>query len=166
MFKKKLIPFSAAIGFTLIELLLVIIVIGIISVTLMPRWMAPPLNVSFEARRVLTDIRYVQALSMLSGQRYRWVRLSSNSYQITNQAGAALLLPSGGTQVTFASGISFGSLGNLPNSLLAFNSMGIPYVDTGSPGTALAAVATIPITGSGVTRTIQINPQTGFGVLA
>jgi prepilin-type N-terminal cleavage/methylation domain-containing protein len=153
-------------GFTLIELVIVILIIGVISITVMPKWTASSLGLEFEARRVLNDIRYAQALSITSGQRYRWVQLSANVYQITNQAGTAIILPNGGTQLTLSNGVSFGALTNLPNSLIAFNSQGVPYTTSTTPGTALAATASIPLTLNGVTRTVQINQQTGYGVLA
>jgi prepilin-type N-terminal cleavage/methylation domain-containing protein len=152
-------------GFTVFELILVILIIGIISVTAIPNWTGSSLGLEFEARRVLNDIRYTQALSMASGMRYRWVRTSSSSYQILNQSGAAMILPSGGTTVTMTNSVSFGSLGNLPSGLVAFDSQGIPYTTSSIPGTALASAATIPLTANGVTRTVRISQSTGYGVL-
>lgn len=158
-------PLSQAYGFTLIELIIVVMVVGIISVTVMLQWPATSLNLNYEARRVLDDVRYTQALSMTTGLRYRWVKTSANTYQILNEAGTAIVLPSGGTQVTLSSGIVLGALGNLPNDLVAFSSLGSPYIDSTIPGTALAATASIPISGGGQTRIVQISPETGHGVL-
>ena|SRR3990167_2361137 len=152
-------------GFTFIELILVVLIIGIMSIVVLPNWTATSLNLEFEARRVLHDIRYAQSLSMNSGERYRWVKLSSTSYQMTNEAGSAILLPTGGTQVTLAHGASFGSFTNLPNNLIAFNSEGTPYTDSSYPGTALSSEATIPLIAGSQTRSIQITQETGRGTL-
>ena len=118
-----------------------------------------------EERRILNDIRYTQALSMATGQRYRWVRTSATTYQIINSAGTALILPSGSTQATLTSNVSFGAFTNLPNNLIAFDSTGTPYTDTGSPGTPLAATAIIPAVIGSNTRSIQVTPSTGYGAL-
>jgi prepilin-type N-terminal cleavage/methylation domain-containing protein len=152
-------------GFTLIEVLIVLLIMGIISVAVMPKWTGTGTNVNYEARRVLNDIRYAQGMSITTGQRYRWVKLSSTTYQITDQSGTAIILPSGVSTLTLSGGATIGTLSNLPNSLIAFNSQGIPYTTTALPGTALAATASIPISGGGITRTIQISPETGYGVL-
>ena len=152
-------------GFTLVELLLVILITGLLAVSVMPKWTASSLGLEFEARRVLNDIRYTQALSMASGQRYRFVKISASAYRILNEAGVAITLPGGGTQQTLSGNVSFGSLGNLPGSLIAFNSQGTPYTNAALPGTALAAVASIPLMSNGQTRTVMINPETGYGAL-
>ncbi|OGT41970.1 MAG: hypothetical protein A3F42_07265 [Gammaproteobacteria bacterium RIFCSPHIGHO2_12_FULL_37_34] len=151
-------------GFTLIELIIAIAIIGILAVTMLPKWTASSLTLEFQARRMLDDIRYAQALSMVSGQRYRWVATSSTTYQITNEAGSAILFPSGSNQIALTDGANFSS--NLPNNLLAFDSQGTPYVNTAYPGTTLTGTAIISLIASGVTRSIQISPQTGYGILS
>src|SRR5690348_547194 len=153
-------------GFTLVELIFIILIVGIISVMIMPSWTGTTLDLSYEAQQVLNDIQYAQALSINTGQRYRWVLVSSTSYSVTDSAGTAILLPSGSTLATLSNGVSIGSLSNLPNSLIAFDSLGAPYTDTGSPGTALASTASIPISATGGSYTIQITPGTGYGVLS
>lgn len=148
-------------GFTLVEILVVVSIIAIIAVFVSYRWQGAGINLVTQANQLVGDIRYTQALSVSSNQRYRLVITSSNSYQIMNQAGAAIVMARGGTSVTLSPGITFGSLTNLPNNLIAFNSQGTPYIDTGSPGTRLTSTASIPITQSGQTRTIIISPNTG-----
>ncbi len=157
---------KTAAGFTIIELVLVIAIIGILAVTVVPQWdTTTGLNVNFTARQMANDFRYAQALSMSTGLRYRFVVLSSSSYEITNNAGSAIILPSGGTQMTLTQGVTIGTLTNMPNNLIAFDSRGIPYTDTGSPGTALASTAAVPVTASGMTRSVQVTPQTGYVTL-
>lgn len=157
---------NIASGFSVLELILVIAIMGILAFVAIPRWSHNKILVEFEARRVLNDIRFAQAMSMASGQRYRWVRTSSTSYQITNEAGSAVMMPSGGTSLTLTSGVSFGSFTNLPSNLVAFDSRGRPYTTSTYPGTALASSATIPLTGAGQTATITITPTTGYGALS
>jgi prepilin-type N-terminal cleavage/methylation domain-containing protein len=152
-------------GFTLIELILVIAIISIVSVMVVPKWHATSQGQEYETRRVLNDIRYVQAMSMLTGQHYRFVRTSATTYQLLNEAGSALLLPSGGTTITLSTGVSFGTFTNLPNSLVAFDSLGTPQTTSSVPGTALASAAVIPLV-NGSTRNITISPQTGYGTIS
>ena len=154
-------------GFTVLELVVIIVIIGVIGFTLTPNTNTQvPIRVAYEARRVLNDIRYTQALSMASGQRYRWVLASSTSYQITNEAGTAITLPNGSTTLTLSSGVSFGSLTNLPSSLVAFDSQGVPYTNSSIPGTALGSTATIPVTSGGQTFSVSITPTTGYGAVS
>lgn len=148
-------------GFTLIELVMTIVIISIIAVFAFMSSPAATIVLDAQAKQLESDIRYAQSLSMAQGQRYRWVKLSSNTYQILNSSGTAITLPSGSTTVTLNSGITFGTLTNLPNNLVAFDGRGTPYSTTGSPGTALASNATIPLTSSGQTFTLTISPVTG-----
>lgn len=152
-------------GFTLIELILVIIITSILAVGVYISWPAVTIDLEAQAQQIANDIRYAQMLSMSKGERYRFVRISSTSYQITNGSGSAILLPTGSTAATLYTGITFDAFTQLPNNLIAFDGKGIPYVDTGSPGTALSSTATIPITSNGETRTISITPNTGYASL-
>lgn len=152
-------------GFTLVELIIVIMILGIVSISVVPRWTASSVNLNFEIRRLLQDIRYTQALSITTGERYSWVKVSSTTYQILNETGTSIVLPSGSTQVVLANGMSLNALSNLPNNTITFDSLGAPYINTGIPGTKLSATAVIPLSAGSVTRSIQLYPETGFGVL-
>jgi prepilin-type N-terminal cleavage/methylation domain-containing protein len=149
-------------GFTLIELIIVIVVVSILAIIPFLNWPSSSISLDGQAQQLANDIRYAQSLSMTKAQRYRLViTTGSSSYQILNTAGTAVRFASGNTTVTLNSGISFGTLSNLPNSLIAFDGNGIPYTTTGSPGTALAANASIPLQSSGNTKTVVITPLTG-----
>jgi hypothetical protein len=99
---------------------------------------------------------------MTKGQRYRFVKTSNTTYQIQNNSGAAILSAMGTTTVTLNNGITFGAMTNVPNSLIAFDGLGVPYTTTGAPGTALAATAVITVTGDGQTRMLNVYPVTGY----
>jgi len=148
-------------GFTLIELICVIILLGILSVGAYLQWPGSSINSGAQAQQVANDMRYTQALSMTKGKRYSFVITSSTTYQIQNSSGTAIITAMGGTTTTLNTGLSFGTLSNLPNNLVTFDGNGIPYSTTGTPGTVLSATASIPITGGSITQTITITPMTG-----
>jgi len=149
-------------GFTLIELIIVIIIIAILAVLPFFNWPAASISLDGQAQQLANDIRYTQSLSMTKAQRYRLViTTGTSSYQILNSSGTVARFASGNTTVTLNTGISFGTLTNLPNSLIVFDGDGTPYTDTGAPGTALAANASIPLQSSGSTKTVVITPLTG-----
>jgi prepilin-type N-terminal cleavage/methylation domain-containing protein len=152
-------------GFTILEIILVILIIGVIGMTVTPKWTGQSLSLQYEAVRVLNDIRFAQAMSLATGQRYRWVQISSTSYQITDESGSAIMLPNGGNTLVLTNGVTFGTFTNLPGGLIAFDSQGIPYTTSAYPGTALAATAVIPVSNSSQTQNILINPVTGSGAL-
>lgn len=148
-------------GFTLLEFVIVIVMIGIMSVFALFQWQGSTITLEAQAQQLAEDLRYTQSLSMTKGQRYRWVKTSANSYQILNSAGTPITFARGNTTITFTGNIVFGTLTNLPSNLVAFDGKGAPYTDTGSPGTALASTATIPLTADSETKTVSISPETG-----
>jgi len=148
-------------GFTLLELVIILGILAIISVYVFSSLPNTTLSLSGQAQQLANDIRYTQSLAMTKGQRYRWVKKSSTTYQIQNNSGTPIILSQGNTTVTFGTGITFGTLTNLPNNLVNFDGRGTPYSDTASPGTALSSNATIPITAGGETHTITIAIETG-----
>lgn len=148
-------------GFTLIELIIVIIVMAALGTGVFINWTGTTMTLDGQLQTLANDIRYAQSLSMSKGERYRLVKTSSTTYQITNSSGTPIAIIPGSNSATLATGITFGTFTNLPNDLIAFDGKGTPYIDTGSPGTALAATATIPLVTSSETRTLSITPQTG-----
>lgn len=149
-------------GFTLIELAIVIIVIAIIGVVSFMKWTGTDINVGGQAKQLASDISYTQSLAMTKGVRYYLIITGTNTYQIRNASGSAQTLAMGNTTVTLNTGITFGSLTNLPNSLIAFDGKGAPYTTASSPGTTLSGTATIPLITSSSTRTVSIAPTTGY----
>ena len=92
-------------GFTLIEFVCVIAIIGILSILVAPSWSGTSLGMIGQAQELANDIRYAQNLAMTTGQRYRWVKTASNTYQIQNNFGTAIVLTQGRTTVTFRTGM-------------------------------------------------------------
>src|SRR6267378_4296596 len=58
-------------GFTLRELIIVIVLVGIISAIALTRTGNDPVMLATQVDQLAGDIRYVQALAMTQGQRYR-----------------------------------------------------------------------------------------------
>lgn len=143
-------------GFTIVELITVIVLLAILSAVAVSAWPGERINLSAQAKALASDIRHAQNLSMTRGVRYEFLRTSSSSYQISTVSGTNV------TTRNLGSTITFGTLANLPNNLVAFDGRGVPYVNASSPGTALATTATIAITADGATKTISITPNTGY----
>lgn len=148
-------------GFTLPEMMMVIGIISIISVMVILRWPVNIINVDAATKQLASDIRYTQSLAMTKGSRYYLIKQSANSYRILSAAGTPMMFPMGGTTMTLGSGITFSSLSNLPNNLIAFDGRGTPYTDSTLPGTALAATATMTLTVGGSSESVAITPVTG-----
>lgn len=150
-------------GFTMLELIIVMIVIAIISVIALPTLNISTINAEGQADQLVSDLMYTRVLAQTTGKRYYLIKLSSNTYQIRDSSGTAILYPGTGSQtITLKSGITFSSVTNLPNNLVAFDSKGTPYTDTNSPGTLLAATASFVLTDSGATNSVFITPTTGW----
>jgi len=151
-------------GFSLIELVIVILIISILAA--MPFFNLQTglsVNVNAQAQQFTNHIRYTQALSMAKEERYRISKISTNTYQILNSSGTAIIFPSGSNRIVLVSSIVFGAWTNLPNNLIAFNGLGTPYLDTGTPGTALTSGTTysITLTDGTTSKTVSITPITG-----
>ncbi|MDF1654136.1 MAG: prepilin-type N-terminal cleavage/methylation domain-containing protein [Coxiellaceae bacterium] len=157
----KFLTFQA--GFTAIELILVIIVIGILgALAVRPLLYSPDtMKLDAEAQRLLTDVRYVQALSMFRNERYRLNFSNSGSYGILTSSGAAFnYFAAGGTSVTLETGTTLSTNGN---NYLVFDGRGIPYLSSSSngSGSALGSTYTITLTNSSGTETVSVTGGTG-----
>jgi MSHA pilin protein MshC len=151
-------------GFTLREMVIVMVLVGIISAIALPRMANDPVLLSTQVEQLAGDIRYVQALAMTQGQRYR-LNLTATGYTLTLADAGGTLVPhpvTGSTaQTNWNSGIAITlPPTNLPNSLVAFDGRGVPYTDNLAT-TALAASATIVLSRSSAAQQITISPETG-----
>ncbi len=145
-------------GFTLVELVTVLVVVSILSLMFVTQWRGLSVNLAAQADQLVSDIRYIQSLSMTRGQRYR-INFSAAGYSFSNAAGT-VPVPHPATaanNVSLASGITLTGT----HAFLVFSGNGAPYVDSALPGTALAADAVITLSAEGENRTVRISPQTG-----
>ncbi len=153
-------------GFTLIELIIVIVIAAILAVAVSAR--APSraaLTLTARAKQLASDIRYVQTLSMTSGQRYCLTLTPSSpysGYSLTTAASGCVTTtahPAGLTQpVSVCNGTTCMTAPALTNNYLQFDTLGQPY---NAPTTLLAANAVITLTDSGVSQTVTVAPTTG-----
>ena len=145
-------------GFTLFEFILVLILTAILSAVVIEKWPGSSINITAQADRLISDIRYVQSLSMTRGQRYR-INFTATSYSITDAAGTTPVPHpmNNATSVALNSDITL----TTTHGFLVFDGNGAPYTTATLPGTALASDAVITLTTNGATRTIRISPQTG-----
>jgi prepilin-type N-terminal cleavage/methylation domain-containing protein len=150
-------------AFTVIELIVVIVIISILATIAVSRWPGTRINLNAQAQQLASDIRYTQTLSMSRAQDFR-LNLTTTNYSITTGGGTAVNNPVTGTAtVTLPTAPAITitiSPTNLPNNLIAFDSLGTPYIDT-TTTTALSNAAVITLTSGTNTTTITIQPQTG-----
>ena len=144
-------------GFTFIELIIVIVLLGILTVSVTVR-IPERLSYAIPVRttQVAQDIRYVQNLAMSSHQRV-WIYFngSNSTYRMTTgtcaSSGGGTLVPNpttGTTDPQLDTGISF--VTSLASNCLSFDSQGRPYQGTSSsPTTSDETVRLCPPGGCG-----------------
>ncbi len=150
-------------GFTVIELILVIVVIGILGTLALRPLLSDQdsIKIDAEAQRLLTDVRYVQALSMFRNERYRLNFSNSGAYAILTPAGGAFnYFATGGTSVTLESGTTLSKNGS---NYLIFDGRGIPYTSSSASGSgsALGSSYVITLTNSSGSETVSVSAETG-----
>ncbi len=154
-------------GFTLIELIIVMLIITVLSteVIIQSTTTVTPMMVSAAASQVADDIRYTQAMSMFSGQRYYLTDSSNSSYSIQNGSGTAIVLANGKTVASLPAGIVFYTATNL-TAVIGFTGRGVPITDTN--GTLLTATATVTISTSAgaYPQVITLSPTTGRVIIS
>ncbi|HET8760376.1 MAG TPA: prepilin-type N-terminal cleavage/methylation domain-containing protein [Nitrospiria bacterium] len=156
-------------GFTLIEAVIIIVLVAVVAILVVPR--LPNLvgtKASGTARKLQSDLAYVQSLSMTTNTRHRLVFLSTTTYEVRDATGTLVANPDGegGFSIATGSGITLSWNLNgvtVANRGVEFDSLGRPYLYAGStPSTTNLATGTITVTGGGTTQTVTVRAQTGM----
>ena len=159
-------------GFTMIELIVVLAIIAIAAAIVVPiASSAGSMQLRAAVTMVAADLEYAKSMSISRGQRYSVVFDEANeSYQITNEAGATISHPIKGPSSLYA--VDFRNDSRLSAveivgasfdgaSTVSFDYLGIPYSVTASPA-ALLNPGVITLRAGGVTRTVRVEPVTGY----
>ncbi|MDH5513390.1 MAG: hypothetical protein OEY27_09295 [Gammaproteobacteria bacterium] len=149
-------------GFTLVELVAIILLVGVLAFTVVPRFLTKgSIDVSVKAEQLANDIRFTQSLAMTSGRSNR-IELTATTYKITTSTGGPVVHPATGSAAAIS--LNNVSLGNynppLTNGYLAFDGKGVPYFNIVT-GSVLTTPATIRLTAGSYTRDVVVSPQTG-----
>lgn len=150
-FEHRSLPYQAR-GFTLVEMVMVIVIVGILSIVVLPRLFS---STTFQSRgltdQVQASLRYAQKVA-IAQHRYVCVVFVGNNLSMsigsTSTCGAPLAsLTGGGNYLASApSGIAI----TASPSAFSFNALGQP-----------SSAATISVTGD-MTRTITVEAETGY----
>lgn len=152
-FQKKLFSSFKNTGFTLVELIVVILIIGILSISIAPRFFTIS---SYEERRaldeLLTALRHTQQMAMNRGGNIRLV-LTANDFTVELTDGTQLRSPDGSRHSTCVTPICYKkSFEGVSASILPAGP--IIYDGLGKPNTGFTILI-----GS---KQIQIEAETGY----
>lgn len=143
-------------GFTLIELTVIITLIGILAAyTTAKSPGASSYNLYSVTKNLTADIKLAKTLSMSLNQNYKIVFLSTNTYQIQNSMNVPFYNPAAKNTITTVNQ----DITITPLTTIVFNTLGQPLNNSEVP---LTAAVIISLTDGTTTKTITIEPQTGY----
>ena len=131
-------------GFTLIELIVVMVIVGILAATLIPRFdftTSSRTSVGGAAYMIASDIRYAQEWAM------------------ANRVSKSVIFTSGSSVYTFNPINNLDSSGRLPSGVTINNNFTITFNSLGEPTTG--GGGSVTVNGSGQTNTISVVNYTG-----
>lgn len=157
-------------GFTMIEVLIVVVILAIAAAVAVPMMSsAGSTQVRAAASMVAADLEYAKSMAISRGQNYSVVFDEANeTYQIEDQTGTVIQHP---VKKGFNYMVDFPNDSRLNRvvivdadfdgtSTVSFDYLGSPY-DGGSPAAPLNS-GVITLQAGGVTKTISVEPVTGF----
>ncbi len=148
-------------GFTIVEIIIVVVIIAIAALAAVPMMSsAASLQIRSAANMIAADLEYAKSMAISRGQNFS-VEFDKNTerYWIEDQAGNMILHP---VKKGFNYEIDFQNNGNLNHvdiTNVDFNmTSSIQFDCLGSPNNG----GTVTLQADGTTKTITVEPVTGF----
>ena len=160
-------------GFTLVELMIVIIILGIAAAVAVPMMSsAASMQIRAAGNIVAADLEYAKSMAISRGQMY-WVVFdaTNESYDLRDSSGSVIEHPikkGFDFTVDFASDSRLDRVGiasvatNPTGTWIGFDYLGSPYVGTSSASYSDLNAGTITLQAGSATKTVTIEPVTGF----
>ena len=149
-----IITIMKATGFTFVELIVVILLVGILSVSAIPRFFDDD---DFKARgladEIITSIRHAQRLAMTRGEQYK-IDISPTAYQVRKTDDSTVRHPNGASQYLI----------NTPANLIE-STVSVEFNSLGQPVKADSSAITIETDISIPPFTVRIEVETGYAHL-
>jgi len=142
-------------GFTFVELIVVILLVGILSISAIPRFFGDD---GFKARgiadEIITSVRHAQRLAMTRGSQYK-INITPTSYHVRKTDNTEVRHPNG--ESTYLIDDTKGLPPNLIQSTvdIEFNTLGQPVDNSGTLITTNTDISIPPFT-------VRIEEETGY----
>jgi MSHA pilin protein MshC len=147
-------------GFSLIELIVVIVLLGIISISVIARVDSSSFDADVAAQDLVEAIRYAQHRSMnASGNNYYQVQITGTGFEVT-QNGVPIIDPTTGTAPYTDNDWAGQGITSDTTTTIFFNSRGVPF-DLAT-GTELLAPVTVQVTYQGQSGALRLEQLTGY----
>jgi prepilin-type N-terminal cleavage/methylation domain-containing protein len=131
-------------GMTLIEIIMVMVIIGILSVFLIPKF-----NLDYSSEAALNGAAYLIA----SDIRY------AQEFAMANKVSKSVLFTSGSSDYTFSPTHNLDTSGQLPSGVTITNNFTVTFNSLGEPTTG--GGGSVAISGGGLAKTISVVNYTG-----